>query len=419
MRRDMASGDAYEACVNPAWREILRQCGLDAQPAAADGSWLLRDDGRRLLDFVAGYGAAALGHNPPALSALLAQDLMDPAPNLHPLGWSAPAGELAAGLLDLAGLAGGKALFASSGAEAVEGALKLARMACGRARAIAFEGGFHGLTLAATQLAGSDFWRQGLPEDEALLRLPWGDLAAAEAALAANDVAAVVLEPVQGSAGARAWRADALHGLAALCRRHGAWLIYDEAQSGLGRCGAWFAYQALGGPPPDMLLLAKGLTGGIVPVSAILFRDAIYQAVFARPGCAKIHGSTFGGNRLAMRCGLHMLAALRGIDAPARAAARSAYLRRAWPDGLFALEGAGLMLALRATPRAKRRFGEQAAGALWLQLLSEGVLTAPAAHDADALRLLPPLTVGEDELDYFLDAYRRALAALEEEEEMP
>ncbi|WP_139167091.1 aminotransferase class III-fold pyridoxal phosphate-dependent enzyme, partial [Chromobacterium sphagni] len=237
----MTGIDAYEACVNPAWLEVLRQCGLDAQSLAADGCWLCLDDGRRLLDFVAGYGAAAIGHNPPELLTRLAQDLRDPAPNLHPLGWSEAAGALAEPLLGLAGLPGGKALFASSGAEAVEGALKLARMAGGRARAIGFDGGFHGLTLAATQLAGSGFWRQGLPADADCLRLPWGDLVALEGALAANDVAAVLLEPVQGTAGARAWSGDALHRLAALCRQHGAWLIYDEVQSGLGRCGAWFA----------------------------------------------------------------------------------------------------------------------------------------------------------------------------------
>ncbi|UGA37851.1 aminotransferase class III-fold pyridoxal phosphate-dependent enzyme [Chromobacterium haemolyticum] len=203
-------------------------------------------------------------------------------------------------------------------------------MASGRRRALSFDGGFHGLTLEATSLAGSDFWRQGLPRSEDCAVLPWGDLAAAAAELARGDVAAVLLEPVQGSAGARAWRGEALSELAELCRRHGARLIYDEALSGLGRCGAWFAYQALGAPAPDMLIAAKGLSGGVLPVSALLFREDIYQAVFARPGCAKIHGSTFGGNRLALCCGLRMLSLLRQLDAPARARERGEALRRRW-----------------------------------------------------------------------------------------
>ncbi|MCP1292452.1 aminotransferase class III-fold pyridoxal phosphate-dependent enzyme, partial [Chromobacterium sp. S0633] len=206
--------------------------------------------------------------------------------------------------------------------------------------------------------------------------------------------------------------------LAALCRRHGARLIYDEALSGLGRCGAWFAYQALGAPAPDLLIVAKGLSGGVLPVSALLFRQDIYQAVFARPGCAKIHGSTFGGNRLALSCGLRMLELLRQLDAPARARESGRALRRRWREaGLegFELEGQGLMLALRAGPAAQDRLGEGAAGLLWLQLLQEGVLTVPAAHDAAALRLLPPLNVAEAELDFFLEACRRAIAALEQE----
>lgn len=413
-----ATQTAYAASVNPAWLDVLRQCGLDARPLEAEGCWLRLEDGRRWLDFVAGYGAAVLGHRPQALLAGLAEDLFDPAPNLHPLGFSALAGDLAAELLALAGFADGKALFASTGAEAVEGALKLARMASGRRRALSFDGGFHGLTLEATCLAGSDFWRQGLPRSEDCAVLPWGDLATAAAELARGDVAAVLLEPVQGSAGARAWRGEALSELAELCRRHGARLIYDEALSGLGRCGAWFAYQALGAPAPDMLIAAKGLSGGVLPVSALLFREDIYQAVFARPGCAKIHGSTFGGNRLALCCGLRMLSLLRQLDAPARAGERGDALRRRWRGaGLegFELEGVGLMLALRAGPAAQERLGEGAAGLLWLQLLQEGALTAPAAHDAAALRLLPPLNVAETELDFFLKACRRAIAALEQE----
>ncbi|WP_434634015.1 aspartate aminotransferase family protein [Chromobacterium sp. CV08] len=407
--------ERYDRCVNPAWRQVLGLCGLDEQPVAADGCWLRFADGRRMLDFVCGYGAAALGHNPPPLLAALAGALGEPEPNLHPLGLSRHAGLLAERLLALAGFADGKAVFASGGAEAVEGALKLARMAGGKTRLIAFDGGFHGLTQTATQLAGAEFWRLGLADDPACLRLPWGELEPVAAQLEAGDVAAVLLEPVQGTAGARAWRGDRLAALSALCRRHGAWLVYDEVQSGLGRCGAWFAYQALGAPPPDMLVLAKGLSGGMLPVSALLCRDAVHQAVFGRPGCAKIHGSTFGGNRLALQCGLAMLRLLGEMDAPARAAAQGEALRRMLPPGPFALEGTGLMLALRATPQAHRLYGEQAAGALWLQLLEQGVLTAPAAHDADALRLLPPLTAGADELDFFVQAYRRALAALQTE----
>ncbi|MCP1288983.1 aminotransferase class III-fold pyridoxal phosphate-dependent enzyme, partial [Chromobacterium sp. S0633] len=183
-----ATQAAYAASVNPAWLETLKQCGLDARPLEAEGAWLRLEDGRRWLDFVAGYGAAALGHRPRALLSGLAEDLFDPAPNLHPLGFSGLAGDLAAALLTLAGFADGKALFASTGAEAVEGALKLARMAGGRRRALSFDGGFHGLTLEATELAGGDFWRQGLPRREDCAVLPWGDLAAAAAELARDDI---------------------------------------------------------------------------------------------------------------------------------------------------------------------------------------------------------------------------------------
>jgi acetylornithine/succinyldiaminopimelate/putrescine aminotransferase len=422
MREQVKEADAYERFVNPAWSKTVRSAGLEMQPARASGSWLYMQDGRQMLDFVSGYGALPLGHHPALLLERLRHDLLTPLPNLNPLGTSADAGALAEQLIELAGMPGGKVFFGNGGVDAVEAALKFAMVHTRRSGVVTIEGGFHGLSLTATALAGSDFWRRDLPAAPALFKqVPLGDTDAIRALLSRNETAAILLEPVQGTAGARVWNQSELIKVADLCHEHGTVLIFDEILCGLARTGDWFAYQSLGVPAPHMVLVSKGLTGGVFPVSAVLMQDAIYRSMFMREHAAKIHGSTFSGNRLGMRCGSHILSLLCELDVCSNVQRQSDRLRsgieRIGSMAGLACEGMGLVLSIRAMPDSAQCLGDDAAPRLWRALLAQNILTVPAAHDPMSVRLLPPLNVTAGEIDIFLAAFANALQEMAAEQE--
>ncbi|PYE21304.1 aspartate aminotransferase family protein [Paraburkholderia silvatlantica] len=421
MEDQAADAAIYERFVNPAWSNIVRSTGLDMKPVRASGSWLYMEDGRKILDFVTGYGAMPLGHNPFALLERFSSDLQTLLPNLNPLGISADAGELAKKLIELAGIVDGKVYFGNGGVDAVEAALKFAMVHTGRTGIVTIEGGFHGLSLTATWLAGSDFWRRDLPAPPAQFKQsPLGDTDSIGSLLANNDVAAVLLEPVQGTAGARVWKQCDLMKVADLCAKHGTVLIFDEILCGIARTGHWFAYQTLDVPAPQIVLISKALTGGIFPVSAVLMQDAIYRSVFARDSAAKIHGATFSGNRLGMRCGSHVLSLLHELDICSNVQIRGEYLKfgidRLGSKLGFSCEGIGLARSIHATPECVHRFGDDVAVQLWHALLTRNVLTIPAAHDLTSVRLLPPLNVTADEVDLFLRIFDDVLQDLFSEE---
>ena len=417
MNHPRMEADVYERFVNPAWSNIVRLAGLEMQPTRASGSWLYLRDGRQMLDFASGYGAMPFGHHPSALLERLGSDLQAPLPNLNPLGTSVDAGALAAQLIDLARMSDGKVFFGNGGVDAVEAALKFAMVHTRRSGIVTVAGGFHGLSSTATWLAGSDFWRRDLPAAPAPFRqVPFGDTEAIETLLAHHEVAAVLLEPVQGTAGARVWEKADLMKVADLCGKYGTVLIFDEILCGLARTGDWFAHQTLGVPAPQMVLVSKGLTGGVYPVSAVLMQDAIYQSMFARDNAAKIHGSTFGGNRLGMRCGSHVLSLLCELDMCSHVRTQGERLRsgvdRIGSTAGLICEGIGLVLSIRATPDCVHRFGDDFAAQLWHALLAQNIVTVPAAHDPMSVRLLPPLNVTAGEIDVFLTAFEHALQEL-------
>ncbi|MFD1558494.1 aspartate aminotransferase family protein [Paraburkholderia silviterrae] len=414
--------DEYERFVNPAWSDVVQLAGLNTKPVSASGSWITMQGGSRFLDFVSGYGAMPFGHHLPALLYRLSNDLHSPLPNLNPLGISFDAGALAAQLIELSGLPDGKVYFGSSGVEAVDAALKFAMVHTRRKGILTIGGGFHGLSHTATWLAGNSFWRRNLtPPPEDFKQVDFGDVAAIRAHLARKDVAAVLLEPVQGTAGARVWNREDLADIASECDLYGTVLIFDEILSGLGRTGDWFAYQTLRASPPQMVLLSKALTGGLFPVSAVLMRNSIYQSMFGREGAAKIHGSTFSGNRLGMRCGLHVLTLLRELKLRMNVCTQGERLRNGIEHAGASLglrcDGIGLALSIRTTPECLRHLGDAVAARLWHALLNKNVLTIPAAHDPASIRLLPPLNVTASEIDFFIQAYEAALLDMQNEQE--
>ena len=284
---------------------VLKTIGFDVRFRAGRGQYLFDQDGKRYLDLLSGWGVFAIGRNHPSLRETLKGVLDSDLPNLVQMEVSTLAGVLAERLLRYAPYLQ-KAFFANSGTESVEAALKFARSATGRPGLVYCSHAFHGLTYGALSINGDATFRQGFePLLPGCIEIPFNDLAALERVLAARDVAAFVVEPIQGK-GVNVPEDGYLQGAAELCRKHGTLLIADEVQTGIGRTGRFLAVEHWG-VEPDMVVLAKSLSGGHVPVGAVLTRKWIFDKVFDRMDRAVVHGSTFAKNDLAMAAGLATL----------------------------------------------------------------------------------------------------------------
>ncbi|MCP5150725.1 MAG: acetylornithine transaminase [Ectothiorhodospiraceae bacterium] len=365
-----------------------------------DGAYLFDDHGQRYLDFIQGWAVNALGHCPPEIAQALSRQagtLITPSPALH----NAPQLELAARLTALAGL--DQVHFASSGAEANEAAVKLARKwgrvnRDGAFEIVTTEGGFHGRTLAMMSASGKPGWdRMFPPMPSGFVKVPFGDAAAMARAVTARTVALMV-EPIQGEAGVVVPPAGYLRELRALADAHDLLLILDEVQTGMGRTGSLFAFQAEG-ITPDIMTLGKGLGGG-VPVSAMVAR---------RRACCFEHGDqggTYNGNPLVSAVAIAVLDVVSRPAFLARVREAGARLRAGLQalgrrHGFLEVRGAGLLLAVRlATPSAEAvRDAAMAAGLL---------INAPRP---DTLRLMPSLRTTDAEIDEALAVLDGCLAA--------
>src|SRR5436189_697520 len=286
--------------------DVLGTLGFDKAYVSARGSYLYDAAGRAYLDFHTGEGFASLGHNHPGvrdvLEATLAADMVDGV-QIH---YSALAGMLAEALTQRLPAGLDAVFFASTGAEAVDSAMKFARAATGRPRLISCDSSFHGVTLGPLSLVGDEFFKEGfgplLPGCE---RVPFGDLSRLEAELRTKDVAAFIVEPIQGRM-VTLPPAGYLQAAQALCRRYGTLFAIDEVQTGLGRTGKWFAMEHWG-LEPDLVLVGKGLSGGYMPVAAMVTSREIYQKAVGTLERSYVHQSTFGRNRLSMAAGVATL----------------------------------------------------------------------------------------------------------------
>ncbi len=373
----------------------------------ARGAWITDTHGRRYLDLIAGMGVANVGHAHPAVVRACAAQLRR---YLHVMVYGeyvlAPQVRLAARLAAVAGPPFESVYFTSSGAEAIEGALKTARKFTGRPRFVAFDLGFHGDTLGALSVGGNaryrDPFRPLLPE---VTILPWNDLGALPAI--DRHVAAVVIEPIQAEGGVRIPAPAFLPALRARCSEVGALLIFDEVVTGLGRTGTPFAFQQ-SGVRPDLLVLAKALGGGL-PLGAFLGPRRITRTLMRNPPLA--HVTTFGGHPLSCAAGLAALEVLLARDLPGRARARGAELlcgledlRRRHP-AVRAVRGIGLLLALELrTPAFARRFAARC--------LARGLVLNWTLHRDTVIRLAPPLTITRPEIAHALRVMDAALRTL-------
>lgn len=409
---------SYRQAVNPFRHDVITSKQWPELFTGADGLHVTGPHGRRYLDLLAQNGGATLGHRHPRVVEALAAVLRSGSPFLVPIGVPAASGALAVRLCRLAGGALERAYFCTGGAEAVENAMKFAMAATGRQGFVAFGEGFHGFTPGALPLAGHDYWRRPVPHwtPEGRHRVPFGDVAALEKVLAADDVAAVFVEPVQGLGGARPWHPAALREVADRCRAHGTLLVCDEILTGIGRTGRWFGFQH-SGIEPDLVTVSKGLSGGIVPVAAVLMTERVHRSVYKSVASAYIHNSTFEGHLLGMTAGLTVLDVIEEENLLERAE-RIGSLLRSRLEGLIAegigvreVRGLGLLIGIRIEGLTAPDAPDGAAACIDL-LIERGVLLESAAHAQNWLRLTPPLTLDEESVAVFIAALRDSALAL-------
>src|SRR5512138_3843217 len=304
--------------VNPAWATSMGLIGYDRTYCRAEGCYLWDRAGRRYLDCVSGFCVSNLGHNHPVVRKALQDALSAPLPNLVQLDVPLLSGLLAEALVARMPWLE-RVFFACSGSEAIEAAMKFARCATRRPRIVYADRSYHGVTYGALSITGHPMWREGFePLLPGTTAVPFDDPSAIERELAAGDVAGVVLEPIQVGAGIIVPSDGYFRDVQALCRTREALLIFDEIHTGVGRTGAFLAAEHWG-VEPDVVCLSKGLSGGLVPVSAVVTRKEIAGRVYSRLDRSDVHATTFGGNNLAMIAGLATLAVLDAEGLVARA----------------------------------------------------------------------------------------------------
>ena len=421
---------AYAEHVNPEWVRLLDVLGMNVRYSRCSGTELHADDGRVLLDFLSGYCVHNAGHNHPAIIAALKQELDLCGPAMLQSHVADTAGLLAAQLTDRVDDRLTKTFFCSSGSEGVEAVIKFARARTRRNGIVYARGAFHGLTCGALSLMGSPFWREGfgpmLPET---YEVPFNDADALAEMLSKQKIAAVVLEPVQGEAGMVLPRPGYLADVQALCRKHGALFVLDEVQTGLGRTGRFVASHHYG-VSPDMVVLAKALSGGLIPVAAVLMTDDIYDAVYGSLKRAIIHTSTYSENGLAMRAGLATLEVLDREHLVERSDEMGKYLRKRLKETLSGYEmvaevrGLGLMNGIVFQPPRQLRmklsfeafkaihpgmFGQMIVRRLFHD---HRILSQICGNNFMVLKVAPPLVVNKTELDAFVDAITSVVDAL-------
>ncbi|MEY4577972.1 MAG: hypothetical protein RL701_2675 [Pseudomonadota bacterium] len=412
--------------LDPALVDVLRILGFDREYTRAQGSQLFDASGRAYLDFHTGEGFASLGHNHPdvraVLQATLQADLVDGV-QIH---YSTSAGLLAEELTRRLPPGLDAVFFASTGAEAVDSAMKFARAATKRPKLLSCESSFHGVTLGPLSLVGDEFFKEGfgplLPGCETV---PFGALDALENKLRARDVAAFICEPIQGRQVSLP-PANYLRGAEELCRRYGTLFVLDEIQTGLGRTGKLFALEHWG-LQPDFVLVGKALSGGYMPVAAMITRREIHTKAVGTLERCYVHQSTYGRNRLSMAAGL---ATLRIIERDGLVE-HSARIGQLLLEGIAALKpkyemlkevrGRGLMIGIElAAPKSLKarvnwRLIHMASEGLFPQLIviplhrDHGIITMAAGKN-DVIKLLPPLTLSEAEAQQFLHAFDRVMA---------
>jgi ornithine--oxo-acid transaminase len=412
----------YRKYVNPQWVTLLNLLGMNVEYERCLGCELFTKDGRRILDFLSGYCVHNAGHNHPYIIQALKEEMDRCGPAMLQSHVPGIAGELARRLCELAGGKLEKVCFGSSGSEGVEAAIKFARSTTGRAGIVYAKNSFHGLTTGALSLMNDAFWREGfgpmLPETEGV---PFGDIAALTNALAGEKQAAFIVEPIQAEGGIRVPERAYLQDAQEACHRAGTLFVLDEVQTGMFRTGTFLAAHQFD-VQPDMVVLAKALSGGLMPVSAVLMTNKIYQAVYSSLKRAIVHTSTFSENSLSMRAGLATLDVLADEQLGPRALELGESFRAklrnrlAGFDMVREVRGMGLLSGIEFAPPKKLAFRalyeafNKIHPAMFGQIVvmrmfrEKRMLTQICGNNFMVLKAAPPLTVTSKQLDEFVEA---------------
>jgi ornithine--oxo-acid transaminase len=414
----------YSTYVNPRWAALLNLLQMNVKYDRCFGTELFTADGRRILDYLSGYCVHNIGHNHPYVIQALKDEMDRCGPGMLQSHVPELAGELAGRLCGLAGGQLRKVYFGSSGSEGVEGAIKFARAATGRAGLLCAKSSFHGLTSGALSLMTDPFWSEGFgPLLQDIGAVPFGDLLALERELSTKRFAAFIVEPLQSEAGINLAPQGYLETAQELCRRSGTLFVLDEVQTGMFRTGPFLAahhYKVT----PDMVILAKALSGGLMPVSATLMTDAVYDRVYSSLRRAIVHTSTFSENSLSMRAGLATLDVLEKQSLGQRASILGDLLRSSLRDALSSFEmvkevrGLGMLsgiefkspskLVLKIPFESFRAIHPAMFGQIVVMRMfrDHGILTQICGNNFMVLKVAPPLVATEDDIQEFVAAAR-------------
>lgn len=423
-KENFALHDRY---LNSQMVKVLKTIGFDRRYVKAEGAYLFDDQGNRYLDLLSGFGVFALGRNHPQIVQVLKDVLCADLPNLVQLDVSLLSGLLAEKLAAISPEGLERVFFANSGTETIEAAIKFSRYATGKSKIVYCRGGYHGLSLGSLSATGDAHYKQGFgPLVPDFIEIPFGDLAALEEALSQKDVAAFITEPIQGH-GVWIPDDDYLPEAAKLTRHYGALFIADEVQTGLGRTGKWWAVEHWS-VVPDILCMAKALSGGFVPVGALVCKEWIFDRVFNRMDRAVVHGSTFGKNNLAMAAGLATLEVLTSENLIEKSAQSGQTIIDALQplvgeyECLKEIRGKGMMIALEFTEpkslslRMSWKMLEAANKGLFSQMITvplfarHRILSQVAGHGLNIVKFIPPLTLSEFDIKWIIDAVNNVVS---------
>ena len=420
--RCAGASERYAQNVNPEWVRLLDLLQMNVRYERCLGTELFVEDGRRVLDFLSGYCVHNIGHNHPDVVRALQAELERCGPAMIQTHAADLAGELAEKLCMRGGGRLAKVFFASSGSEGVEAAIKFARAHTRRAGVLSAEHAFHGLTCGALSLMSDKFWREGFgPLLADTAAIPFGDLRALQRELKSKRFAAFIVEPIQSEAGVCVPDREYLRAAESLCRRFGTLFVLDEVQTGMYRTGPFLAAHYFG-VEPDMVILAKAMSGGLVPCGAVLMSDAVYRSVYSSLPRAFVHTSTFSENSLAMRAALATLEVLEKEKLGQRSIEAGKYLQARLAEALrdFAMvkevRGVGLLMGIEFQPPRQLHLRVPYQGfaavhpAMFGQIVvmrlfrDSGFLTQICGNNFMVLKVAPPLVVTDAQLDAFVRA---------------
>jgi len=409
----------HKQYANVGLTTLLSMLGLAKKMVRAEGSYIWDSDGNKYIDFLAGYGSVSLGHNHPRIVEALRK--VETMPNILQVSLGIMTGALARNIATVAPGELRRSFFGNSGAEAVEGALKLARAATGKTQIICADNSFHGKSFGALSVTGRDKYQKPfIPLLPGVKRVPFGDAGALENVLRNRDVAAFIVEPIQGEGGVVVPPPGYLAEIRHLCTKYEALLILDEIQTGLGRTGKMFACEHEN-ISPDIMCLAKSLGGGIMPIGAFVTTDDIWQKAYGGLEKCTLHTSTFGGNTRACAAGIAALGVIVEEKLAEAAAEKGDYILKKLADfkekhgAIKEVRGRGLLIGLEfnepssgilktislgvVNTLSKEYFAALVAGDL---ANKHHIITAYTLNNPNVIRLEPPLNISYEDIDYVI-----------------